>query len=125
MVRLTLSVGPASRRSGAWTGETPVPPNPDTLNWTRYEAFFPHRLSVDHIVPESHGGLAAPANLALCCYACQQKKSAFDAGHDPATKTAVPLFNPRRQRWSRHFRWSPDELELIGLTRVGRATIER
>jgi hypothetical protein len=36
-----------------------------------------------------------------------------------------PLFHPRRQRWSRHFRWSADGLHLEGLTRVGRATVER
>jgi hypothetical protein len=87
--------------------------------------FFPHRLSIDHIVPESGGGATTLRNLALYCFACQQKKSAFEMGRDPATMIDVPLFNPRRQRWSRHFRWSADALQLEGLTRVGRATVER
>jgi hypothetical protein len=89
------------------------------------ESFFSHRLSLDHIVPESCGGPTSLPNLALCCYACQQQKLAFQIGWDWATKAAVRLFNPRRQRWSRHFRWSADGLRLEGATRMGRATIER
>src|SRR5438876_11678958 len=89
------------------------------------ESFFPHRLCLDHVLPEGRGGPTSVRNLALCCYGCQQQKLAFETGMDPATKIATPLFHPRRQRWSRHFRWSADGLYLIGLTRVGRATIER
>lgn len=33
------------------------------------------------------------------------------------------LFNPRRQKWMRHFRWSDDGARIIGRTRSGRATI--
>jgi hypothetical protein len=33
----------------------------------------------------------------------------------------VPLFNPRRQKWGRHFRWSGPYLR--GRTKVGAATI--
>jgi hypothetical protein len=89
------------------------------------ESFFPHRLSLDHIIPEAFGGPTSLANLALCCYGCQQQKLAFHVGVDPITRAPVPLFDPRRQRWSRHFRWSEDGLHLEGLTRVGRATVER
>jgi hypothetical protein len=89
------------------------------------ESFFPHRLTLDHVVPEARGGRTSLANLALCCYACQQQKMAFQWGLDPTAQMTVPLFNPRRQRWSRHFRWSGDGPHLEGLTRVGRATIQR
>jgi hypothetical protein len=37
------------------------------------------------------------------------------------TKKIVPLFNPRRHKWSRHFRW--DGPVLVGLTPSGRATV--
>ena len=37
----------------------------------------------------------------------------------------APLYNPRQQLWSDHFRWSDDNLRLIGLTEIGRATIDR
>ena len=89
------------------------------------ESFFPHRLCIDHIVPESRGGPAALSNLALCCYGCQFQKLAFESGVDPATLQTVALYHPRRQRWTRHFRWSEDSLHLEGLTRTARATIER
>jgi hypothetical protein len=40
------------------------------------------------------------------------------------TSRVVPLFNPRRQRWSRHFHWSEDALLIVGRTAAGRATVE-
>jgi hypothetical protein len=36
----------------------------------------------------------------------------------------VALFNPRTQVWSKHFRWSSDGTLILGLTSVGRVTIE-
>jgi hypothetical protein len=33
----------------------------------------------------------------------------------------VPLFNPRRDAWTDHFRWNGPELE--GITPVGRVTV--
>jgi hypothetical protein len=35
----------------------------------------------------------------------------------------VPLFNPRLQRWSDHFEWSADGIQIVGLTMIGRATV--
>jgi hypothetical protein len=103
-----------ARRAGHWCEYCHAP-----------ESFFPHRLCLDHIIPESRGGPTSLANLALCCYGCQQQKLAFETGLDPSTKRHSRIFHPRRQRWSRNFRWSEDGLHLEGLTRVGRATIER
>jgi hypothetical protein len=37
-------------------------------------------------------------------------------------KKSVPLFNPRQDRWSDHFRWSAGS-RLLGRTATGRATI--
>jgi hypothetical protein len=34
-----------------------------------------------------------------------------------------PLFNPRTQTWSEHFRWSEDGIRIHGLTPCGRATV--
>jgi HNH endonuclease len=80
---------------------------------------------LDHIVPESQGGPTEVGNLALCCYGCQFQKLAFEVGLDSVTKKSTPIFHPRRQRWSRHFQWSNDALQIEGLTRVGRATVLR
>ena len=45
--------------------------------------------------------------------ACKYTKT-----HAPDSQTGrlVPLFHPRRQRWSRHFTWSEDFIVVIGLT---------
>ena len=37
------------------------------------------------------------------------------------TKKLVPLFNPRRHKWQRHFRW--DGPFLCGRTPIGRVTV--
>ncbi|OQY59936.1 MAG: hypothetical protein B6245_04170 [Desulfobacteraceae bacterium 4572_88] len=37
--------------------------------------------------------------------------------------TQIVLFNPREQNWSEHFRRSDDGLHIIGLTAIGRATV--
>jgi hypothetical protein len=89
------------------------------------EAFFPNRFTLDHVIPKSRSGETSIENLALCCFACQQQKLAFEVGNDPLTEESVPLFQPRRQRWGRHFRWSANGLQIEGITRTGRATIER
>jgi len=43
---------------------------------------------------------------------------------DPATGVETPLFHPLHDRWSQHFAWSDDGTKIIGLTIVGRATVE-
>ena len=42
-------------------------------------------------------------------------------GIDPKTAKRAWLFNPRRMKWSRHFRWVGPV--LLGRTAVGRATV--
>ena len=38
------------------------------------------------------------------------------------TRKLTPLFNPRRLKWSRHFRW--EAAYLVGRTAIGRVTVE-
>jgi hypothetical protein len=80
-------------------------------------------LEIEHIVPRSLGGSTLEQNLWLACRICNGYKSDRVDGIDPDTALRAPLFNPRRQAWSSHFRWSEDALELVGLTSVGRATV--
>jgi hypothetical protein len=42
---------------------------------------------------------------------------------DPLTMRRVRLYNPRVQRWGRHFGWSADGTEVQGRTTAGRATV--
>lgn len=76
---------------------------------------------IDHILPQADGGPTTAANLALACVSCSLRKEARRSAVDPATGRKVPLFHPRRQRWRDHFRW--DDLEIVGLTATGRATV--
>lgn len=89
------------------------------------EPFSNQRFAVEHIIPRGRGGKTTPDNLALGCPACNDCKGAFTTGIDPATQLEEPLFNPRTQQWIEHFRYSDDAPTLVGLTPVGRATVER
>jgi hypothetical protein len=80
---------------------------------------------VDHIIPRALGGSDDPANLALSCLGCNGRKFAHVAGADPISGAVAPLFDPRQDRWSDHFMWSTDRTEILGLTRTGRATVQR
>ena len=41
------------------------------------------------------------------------------------TEREVPLFHPRKDVWSDHFRWSSDYLLIVGTTPTGRATVDQ
>ena len=42
---------------------------------------------------------------------------------DLATNRNVKLFNPRQQKWTRHFAWAGGGVYITGLTASGRATV--
>ncbi len=79
---------------------------------------------IDHIRPLAKGGRTEIDNLALACPSCNGAKGARIGVKDPQTIRWIPLFHPRRQRWSRHFRWNRDFSQIIGHTVCGRATVE-
>ena len=76
---------------------------------------------IDHIVAEKHGGATSEDNLALCCTLCNRHKGTDLASIDPQTGEIVPLFHPRRHRWSEHFR--AEGPRLLPLTATARATV--
>ena len=84
------------------------------------DSFF--SFAIDHIVSEQHGGQTTAGNLALSCFRCNLHKGPNIAGRDKKTRKLVPLFNPRRHKWSHHFAWNGPR--LIGRTAIGRVTIE-
>jgi hypothetical protein len=79
-------------------------------------------FEIDHVIAEKHGGSGSVDNLCLACFYCNSYKGPNISGVDPETGQIVPLFNPRRQKWSRHFKWAGPV--LIGKSRSGRATIQ-
>jgi hypothetical protein len=80
---------------------------------------------VEHIIPRSKGGSETLENLALSCQECNNRKYTSVESLDPLTGERVPLYNPRRDDWETHFVWSADYREIIGLSPIGRATIEK
>lgn len=96
----------------------------DRCEYCRHPADFSCAPFVcEHVLPRVRGSGSAPAELAWSCPACNGHKYAKTHAHDPQTGRLVPLFNPRRQRWSRHFAWGADFLLVEGRTAVGRATV--
>jgi HNH endonuclease len=79
-------------------------------------------LEIEHIIPTARGGSDDEANLWLACRLCNGHKGAQTRAVDPRTGRRVRLFNPRRQRWARHFGWSADGTEVQGRTATGWAT---
>lgn len=76
---------------------------------------------IDHVIARQHSGRTVPANLALSCLHCNSHKGPNLAGIDSVTRKLTRLFNPRRHKWPRHFRWNGPV--LLGRTAIGRTTI--
>lgn len=89
------------------------------------EAIFNFPFEVEHIVAPGRGGNGDESNLALSCRSCNLYKSDYIEALDPLTETTVRLFNPRQNRWEEHFRVDQRSGTLIGVTAIGRATVER
>ncbi|MBI4606535.1 MAG: HNH endonuclease [Planctomycetes bacterium] len=87
------------------------------------EAVVGTPMEIEHIIPESLGGLTEEENLWVACPLCNQHKGNRIAALDPVTGEVVRLFDPRRQGWKDHFAWSPGAERVIGLTPSGRATV--
>jgi hypothetical protein len=77
---------------------------------------------IDHVIPVVSGGATTPDNLALACVSCSLKKGARQEIEDVETGTTVNIFNPRQQKWNKHFHW--EGVKVVGLTPTGRATIK-
>lgn len=77
-------------------------------------------FQIDHIIAEKHGGATAADNLALSCERCNSHKGPNIAGYLQGSH--IPLFNPRKDRWSDHFEW--DGPRLVGKTDIGKVTID-
>ena len=67
------------------------------------ESIFNFPFEVEHIVAIFRQGSDDEANLALACRACNLFKATHSTGEDEVTKTEVPLYNPRVDRWDDHF----------------------
>lgn len=81
------------------------------------------KFEIEHIIPLALGGTNDESNLWLSCGGCNKHKWMKVSGIDPDSGENVPLFNPRTQLWTEHFRWDETGVFIIGQTAVGRATV--
>ncbi len=81
------------------------------------------KMQIDHMIPEAAQGPTIEENLWLACASCNAFKGERTHALDPVTGRRVHLFNPRKQRWSRHFKWGDGGTEIVGLTACGRVTV--
>lgn len=63
-----------------------------------------HKHEPDHIIPKQHDGETTADNLALVCTRCNRYKGYNVGSYDPESGVLVPFYNPRRQKWTDHFR---------------------
>lgn len=75
---------------------------------------------VEHVVAKQHGGSDDPEILCLACTECNWAKGPNRAGI--LGGKLYPLFNPRKQRWKRHFHW--DSTILVGKPFSGKVTVQ-
>lgn len=69
------------------------------------QSAYPLPFQIDHVIARQHGGKTQSNNLALACPRRTRSKGPNIAGFDPASWKISPLFHPRRDLWSDHFRW--------------------
>lgn len=81
-------------------------------------------FAVEHIIPSSRHGTNLLDNLAYACLGCNNFKYNKTKAEDPISGELVPLYHPRKQQWREHFTWSNDFTFVIGLTPIGRASVE-
>ena len=81
-------------------------------------------FTLDHIEPKSKGGTDEAENLCTCCVDCNQIKSNRTEFVDPITLKICSIFHPNKQEWEQHFKWNAAGTHMIGVTAIGRATID-
>jgi hypothetical protein len=74
---------------------------------------------VEHVVAKQHGGTDDLDLLCFACSECNWSKGPNLAGL--INGKIYPLFNPRKQKWTRHFHW--DGTILVGDSMTGQATV--
>lgn len=80
-------------------------------------------FTIDHIIPKSLDGNSDFENLGYACFLCNRLKYNKLKSFDTNSERWIPLFNPRNDVWEENFAWSEDATKIIGITVIGRCTI--
>lgn len=78
-------------------------------------------FQIDHIIALKHRGPSKLDNLAYCCALCNMRKGSDVASFDEESGRVVPLYHPRRDQWSDHFRLEGGQIHP--LTDIGQVTV--
>ena len=89
------------------------------------EEYSPDTFTIEHIVPLIKGGSNHLDNVANACQGCNNLKCVATEAIDSLTGRIVPLYHPRQHNWHDHFTWNEDYTLMIGLSPIGRATIDK
>ncbi len=98
----------------------------DCCEYCLMQADFSHDpFSAEHVFPVAKGGIDELLNLAWFCLGCNFHK--FTATHalDFISGNLVPLYNPRQEKWTEHFKWEDNFTLIVGITPIGRVTVTR
>ncbi len=87
--------------------------------------YSPDSFSVEHIIPLAQGGTNQLDNLALSCQGCNNHKYTNITALDPLSGARVPLYHPRQHQWKEHFTWNDEFSLILGITPIGRVTVEK
>jgi len=82
-------------------------------------------FSVEHILPRVKGGTDNLDNLAFACQGCNNFKYTITDALDPLTGKLTSLYHPRKHIWKEHFKWNENYTKLVGLSAIGRTTIQK
>jgi HNH endonuclease len=88
------------------------------------ELVFNFPFEVEHIIPLSRQGTNDEMNLALACRSCNLRKGTRTSGAMLDSSTEVHFFHPRENRWSEHFQIDTNSGKIIGISAVGKVTVE-
>jgi HNH endonuclease len=79
-------------------------------------------FQMDHIISRKHSGPTTAGNLALACLRCNVAKGTDAGAYGGRPPRLVPLYHPRKDRWSDHFRL--EGARILPLTATGEATVK-
>jgi hypothetical protein len=88
------------------------------------ELVFNFPFEVEHIIPLFRQGTNEESNLALACRACNLRKGISVSGIDSDSNIEVQFFHPRQNLWSEHFQIDMQAGMVMGITAVGKVTVE-
>jgi HNH endonuclease len=89
----------------------------------RSEVLIGMPMEFEHILPVAFGGKTIEENLGLSCRRCNEFKGTQTHAINAETSEKVQIYNPRTQIWNEHFCWNDEGTKIIGITAIGRGTV--